>query len=49
MRLICKKYQHTLHYFRKTNLKFQYKKCGRHSAYVQELLWKTANYHFNIG
>ncbi len=28
MGLVCKKCQHTLHYFRKTDLKFQCKKCG---------------------
>ena len=28
MGLICKKCQHTAHYFRKTDLKFQCKKCG---------------------
>jgi ribosomal protein S27E len=28
MGLICKKCQHTSHYFRKTDLKFQCKKCG---------------------
>ena len=30
MGVVCKKCEHTEHHFRKTDLKFQYEKCGSH-------------------
>ena len=44
MGIICKKCKHTKHYFRKTDLKFQYKKCGSHVsplAVNAQLYYKT--------
>ncbi|HZJ35886.1 MAG TPA: IS1595 family transposase [Gillisia sp.] len=46
MGLVCKKCQHTEHYFRKTDLKFQCKKCGSRISLRSGTVMENSNLPF---
>ena len=46
MGVVCKKCKHTEHYFRKTDLKFQCKKCGSHVSLRSGPVMENSNLPF---
>ena len=46
MGIVCKKCQHTAHYFRKTDLKFQCKKCGSRLSLRSGTVMENSNLPF---
>ena len=44
--VVCKKCQHTAHYFRKTDLKFQCKKCGNRISLRSGTVMENSNLPF---